>query len=99
MLALEKVLKQLPKSDLADAKTIDYNNDTGLKDVTSNKGSIIAAKKISKKYEKIRRKKKKKKKENVEPSNEVVKKPKLSGDPTSNKNARIATKKISDKYK
>lgn len=60
MLALEKVLKQLPKSDLADAKTIDYNNDTSLKDVTSNKGSIIAAKKISKKYEKIRRKKKKK---------------------------------------
>ena len=96
MLALEKVLKQLPKSDLADAKTIDYNNDTSLKDVTSNKGSIIAAKKISKKYEKIRRKKKK---ENVEPSNEVVKKPTLSGDPTSNKNARIATKKISDKYK
>lgn len=41
----------------------------------------------------------KKKKENVEPSNEVVKKPKLSSDPTSNKNARIATKKISDKYK
>ena len=36
---------------------------------------------------------------NVEPSKEVVKKTKLSGDPTSNKNARIATKKISDKYK
>ena len=39
------------------------------------------------------------KQKNVEPSNEVVKKPKLSGDPTSNKNAKIATKKISDKYK
>ena len=38
-------------------------------------------------------------KKNVEPSNEVVKKPKLFGDPTSNKNARIATKKITDKYK
>ena len=47
----------------------------------------------------MRKYEKKKKKENVEPSNEVVKKPKLSGDPTSNKNARIATKKISDKYK
>ena len=59
MVALEKVLKQLPKSDLADAKTIDYNNDTSLKDVASNKDSIIAAKKISEKYEKIRRKTKK----------------------------------------
>ena len=41
----------------------------------------------------------KKKKKNEEQTNEVVKKPTLSGDPTSNKNARIATKKISDKYK
>ena len=46
-------------SDLADVETIDYNNDTSLKDVASNKGAIIAGKKISEKFEKIRRKTKK----------------------------------------
>ena len=46
-------------SDLADAETIDYNNDTSLKDVASNKGAIIAAKKISenmRKYAEIQKK-------------------------------------------
>ena len=41
-------------TDVADAETVDYNNDTNISDVLSSKGAQIAAKKISDKYRKIR---------------------------------------------
>ena len=47
-------------SDIADAETIDYNNDTNLKDVNMNKTTILTAQKISNKYQNIRRKRKRK---------------------------------------
>ena len=45
-------------SDIADAETIDYNDDTNLQDVNMNRNTILAAQKISNKYKNIRRKRK-----------------------------------------
>ena len=45
-------------SDIADAKTVNYNDDTSMTDVVSSKGARIAAKKITDKYKKMRRKRK-----------------------------------------
>lgn len=55
--------------NVTDIKTIDYNNNTNLKDVASNKEAIIAAKEISDKYKKIRDRKIKIK---LEPYHEMV---------------------------
>ena len=44
-------------SGVADAETVDYNNDTNINDVLSNKSTPIAAKKIVKKYRDLARKK------------------------------------------
>ena len=35
---------------MADAETVNYNNDTNISDISSNKSSQIAAKKIVQKY-------------------------------------------------
>ena len=44
-------------SDIANAdETVDYNDDTNINDVSSNKGAQIAAKKIVKKYRNLARK-------------------------------------------
>ena len=45
-------------TDVVDAETVDYNKDTSLIDVASNKSAQIAATKISDKYKKIRSKRK-----------------------------------------
>ena len=45
-------------SDIADAETIGYNDDTNLRDVNKNRNTILAAQKISNKYKNIRRKRK-----------------------------------------
>ena len=42
---------------MADAETVDYNNDTNVNDVLSNKSTQIAAKKLVKKYRNLARKK------------------------------------------
>ena len=44
-------------SDVADAETVNYNNDTNISDISSNKSSQIAAKKIVQKYKKLAKKK------------------------------------------
>ena len=44
-------------TDIADAETKDFNNDTNINDVLSNKNAQLAAKKIGNKYEKLRRNK------------------------------------------
>ena len=43
-------------ADIADAETIDYNDDTNLQDVNMNRNTILVAQKISNKYKNIRRK-------------------------------------------
>ena len=48
----------LTLSDIADAETIDYNDDTNLQDVNMNRNTILPAQKISNKYKNIRRKRK-----------------------------------------
>ena len=60
-----------------------------------NKNAILAAKKISDKYRKIRRKRKRAK--TPEPIEGEIKRPKTSS--LSSKLAKIAAKKISEKYK
>ena len=44
-------------NDVADAETVDYNKDTNISDVSSNKSVQIAARKIVKKYKNLARKK------------------------------------------
>ena len=44
-------------SDVADAETVNYNNDTNISDISSNKSSQIAAIKIVQKYKKLAKKK------------------------------------------
>ena len=44
-------------SDTANTETVDYNDDTNINDVSSNKGAQIVAKKIVKKYRNLARKK------------------------------------------
>ena len=78
-------------SDIADAETIDYNDDTNLQDVNMNRNTILAAQKISNKYKNIRRKRKRN--ASTEPIQIEIKKPKRS------KALRITAKKIKEKYK
>ena len=56
-LAQKKSLLSFNISDVADAETVDYNNDTNINYVSSNKSAQIAAKKIFKKYRNLARKK------------------------------------------
>lgn len=42
-------------SDIADAETLQYNNDTDINDNTSSKSAQIAAKKLTDKYRQIRK--------------------------------------------
>ena len=42
---------------MADAETVNYNNDTNISDISANKSSQIAAKKIVQKYKKLAKKK------------------------------------------
>ena len=44
-------------SDIADAETLQYNNDTDINDNTSSKSAQIAAKKLTDKYRQIRKRK------------------------------------------
>ena len=50
--------KSLPLnlSDVADADTVDYNEDVNIQDVNLNRNTILTTKKISNKYKNIRRK-------------------------------------------
>lgn len=77
--------------DIADAETVDYNDDTNLQDVNMNKNAILTAKKMSNKYRNIRTKRKRK--TGPEPIQIEIKRPKRS------KAVRITAKKIKDKYK
>ena len=78
-------------SDIADAETIDYNDDTNLQDVNMNRNTILAAQKISNKYKNIRRKRKR----NASPEPIQIEIKKIKG----NKALEIIAKKIKDKYK
>ena len=86
-------------SDVADAKTIDYNKDTNINEVLSSKSVQAAAKKIINKYDNLRRKRK-----------STLDISKLDGIPSSkknkgtslnnrNKNAQIGDKKVLEKNK
>ena len=44
-------------SDIAETETVNYNNDTNMNDVSSNKSAQITAQKIVKKYRNLARKK------------------------------------------
>ena len=44
-------------SDIADAETLQYNNDTDINDNTSSKSAQFAAKKLTDKYRQIRKRK------------------------------------------
>ena len=84
--------------DVADAETVDYNNETNINDVSSSKKAQIAAKKFANKYQNLRRKRKR----TFELEEVVVdptKNPKVSNPNVRNKNAHIAAKKIVGKYK
>ena len=78
-------------SDIADAETIDYNDDTNLQDVNMNRNTILAAQKISNKYKNIRRKRKR----NASPEPIQIKIKKIKR----NKALRVTAKKIKEKYK
>ena len=43
-------------SDIAETETVNYNNDTNMNDVSSNKSAQITAQKIVKKYRNFTRK-------------------------------------------
>ena len=88
-------------NDVADAETIDSNNDTNINDISSSKSAQIAAKKIVTKYKNLRRKGKltliliQYYPEDIDPT----KNPKVSNPNVRNKNVQIAAKKIVQKYK
>ena len=91
--------KSLPfnLSDVADADTVDYNEDTNIEDLNLSRNAILTTNKISNKYKNIRRKTKRA----VSPKPIVleIKKAKTASSQSRNKSARIAAKEISDKYK
>ena len=91
--------KSLPfnLSDVADADTVDYNEDTNIQDLNLNRNAILTTKKISNKYKNIRRKIKRA--ASPKPIVLEIKKPKTASSQSRNKSARIAAKEISDKYK
>ena len=83
-------------SDIAEADTVDYNDNINLQDANMSKHAILAANKISDKYRTIHRKTKRAK--SPEPIEGERKRPKTSFS-ISHKSGRIAAKKISAKYR
>ena len=77
--------------DVADAETVDDNEDTNIEDVNLNKNAILTAKKISDKYRNIRRKRKRA--ASPEPIVLEIKKLKTASSQSRNKSAGIAAKK------